>query len=131
MWVRWILLGLLAITTTAQNPSADQDRALKQMIGALADSDAGAFLRYIDKGCACYDDLRTRVVPLLEHFLVESRVTRLDDGKLQWTIKIRRDMNSALLVERSEEVVIQWQRRGKQWRVTEFSGSRLFEVPEN
>ena len=132
-----VLLGAAAAPVRSDTQSEIAD-VLAAMTGALADADAGAFLKPIDRKCPAYDTLSNYIPELLRQGTVSSAIEFLkNDGderrrsvQLDWYLESHSEDAAGPVVRRRVVVDCVFEKQGRSWRIVSLSPVSLF-APQN
>jgi hypothetical protein len=134
---RALILGVMAVTSTFADASADVFDLFASMSAALSANNASGFMKAIDVNIPDRDHLSANVNAIVEQAEVTCAIDVIkDDGDdrkrtvtLDWSMQLKHQGDDLQIERRREAVTFTVVREAKKWRITSIAPLTVFAPP--
>jgi hypothetical protein len=134
---RRLLILAFLVSILSADPRQEVYDLLGSMASSLSQEDAGDFLAAFDKSMKGYDELAVNVRALVAQMDVVSSIDLIDDAgnaerrtmRVDWILELKNKNERTSLLRRQKTVQLQFEKRGRKWRVVGLEPLDFFAPP--
>ncbi|MCX6620108.1 MAG: hypothetical protein NTY38_03320 [Acidobacteria bacterium] len=127
----------LAVAATPGPVSAELAARVGDLAGALADGNAGEFMRQFDRRMPGYEELRRNVQALVDLAAATSSVKPFSQEvegarhivQAEWSLEVKLKGPHGGIEQRNQTVKLVFEKQGRNWRIVNITPRGLFDPP--